>query len=118
MKQAFNIFAVCLAVGLIMIAYWNLNHVYRWYQSLDFCYGSGFAIVLVGCSYLINELIEGKRKLITLPFFYLSLSNLMDELFFDPFVVSIYEYISSLAIITIIYFYETRLRPPGNSRKS
>jgi len=104
MRGSFGVFAIGLIVSFILITTWNLNHTFHWIESGDKLYGSGFAVILMACAYHIHATTkQGARKIITTFFLFVSLSNLLDELFFDPFCLNWFEYISAFIITPLIY---------------
>jgi hypothetical protein len=107
MKGSFGVFTIGLIVSFILITTWNLNHVFHWMESGDKLYGTGFAIILLASAYHIHAVTpNGLRHVITVFFLFCSLSNLMDELFFDPYVVNFYEYLTAFILTPLIYHRE------------
>lgn len=103
--RPFYLFLSGVILGWGLLLTWNLNHHYCWITNPDISdrlYGCGTALIFLGCAHLINS---GKRfgwkKAITEFFFYTTISNFCDELFFDPFVNSPWEWI----LAALVWFY-------------
>lgn len=104
----FMVFIGSLILGWSLLGFWNLNHEFCWIVNdaiSDRFYGVGVAVMFTGCAHLINSGRRfGWKKAITEFFFFTTISNLCDELFFDPFLVSAWEWLIAAAIwIYLIY---------------
>lgn len=106
-------YSIFFSLGLILVSFWNLNHAFHWFKSLDACYGIGIGLMILAGTYYVYRHIAKKvwyKQIISGFFLYLAIANLTDELFFDPFVVSIKEYLTALlALIIITYLTRVRL---------
>lgn len=105
-------YSISFSLGLLLVSLWNMNHVFGWFESLDSLYGIGIGLMILAGTYYVYRDIAKKvwyKQIISGFFLYLAIANLTDELFFDPFVVSIKEYLTAL-ITLIIITYATRAR--------
>lgn len=75
-------------------------------KDADRIWGMGYSIPFFGSAYLINKNTQGKRKIITDFFAYLTLSNLIDESFFNPSEIHVFEFLTA-AIVWLFIFYKT-----------
>lgn len=113
MLRYLKVFVFCVIVGWAFRALWDLNHAFKWLKSGDFFFGVGYALILFGCGYYIRSTI--KRKMFAKKwhyqlasifcdlFFYTCVSNLCDELLFDPYVVQWQEWVAALGVLFVLY---------------
>jgi len=103
-----------------MITFWNLNHTFKWYEDLNWYYGVGFAVALFGALFHVHDSVCKDEKsskfqeIVSKLFLFLSLSNLVDELFFNPFVVNWHEYLTALITLTAIIHVTNRTKKTRN----
>jgi len=116
MSLTFKIFATCLFVAFGMVTFWNLNHTFKWFYDLNWFYGVGSALALFGSIYHVHDSVNNDNRstksqlVITKFFLFLSLSNLLDETFFNPFEVNWMEYVSALIILIGLTAYVNRIK--------
>jgi hypothetical protein len=115
MKRMFFVFVWSVIVGWAFRLTWDLNHFYHWFPDGDFFWGVGYAVILFGCAIHINNTINRRwfknrwayiiSKTFTQFFFYTAISNLCDELFFNPNEVSAGEWITASIMWGLIHYY-------------
>ena len=66
-------------------------------------YGSYYQLMAIGVFLLFWELKAQLKNLAATIGFWLSLSNLADEIFFDPKAIQLNEYIFAVILISVIY---------------
>ena len=109
MISGFKIYVYLTILGLLFRLSWDLNHSYKWLSDGDRLYGAGSGLILVGCAiYIASTKKKGWQKVFTRVFFYTAISNLCDEILFDPFRVSWEEWVSALFVLVIVYIYENK----------
>ena len=106
-------------MGWAFRLFWDLNHSFKWVVSGDFFWGTGYALVLFGCAMYIDSTIQVKpawikkrwiyklAKTFTQFFLFTSISNLCDELFFNPMKVSAGEWIMAILMWVAIHYFNT-----------
>jgi tellurite resistance protein TehA-like permease len=90
-----------------------MNHVFGWIPSGDFFWAVGLAVMLFGSVWYIDSTVDRSKfssirlywlaKSFTRLVNYTACSNLCDELFFDPLVVSWQEWVTALLVFFIAY---------------
>jgi putative Mn2+ efflux pump MntP len=114
MAKFFKLYVLCILTGWAFRAFWDLNHTYHWIPSGDFFWATGLSVMLFGCAIYIDKNTVSKSfpnkacfviaKMFSRLFLFTSISNLCDELFFNPFVVSWEEWFLALLVLTFLYF--------------
>jgi hypothetical membrane protein len=102
MSSKFEKITLICAIGVMIIGY-NF-HYFFWKGFYYQCMASGIFL----CFALIKSLCESRKDLkkIANVCFWLSVSNLLDEIFFDPTAIGINEYV--FAVIIIIWQWKFR----------
>lgn len=113
----FIVFVVSVLIGWAFRLFWDLNHSYHWIPSGDFFWGTGIGVILFGCSIYIDSTVKRKMfrkrnvywlsKTFTRFFLFTAISNLCDELFFDPTRTSAGEWIMAAIMWAVIHYYNT-----------
>lgn len=110
-RNSFYVFFASLVIGWSLLLFWNLNHEYCWITDgtlSDRFYGSGVAIMFLGCAHHINSARRyGWEKALTEFFFFTTISSLCDEVFFNPLIVSVWEWLLA-ATVWIFLLYKNR----------
>lgn len=74
-------------------------------------YDIGMAISIMFLVWSIHLSANGLYRIFSLAFLLICMSNVIDELFFDPTRVSVNEYISAtIILITVLYLYRRNAR--------
>ena len=75
----------------------------------DFFFGVGIALIIIaGAIYIDSTKTNGSAKIFTRFALFTAVSNLCDEVFFDPFIVSWNEWVTALAVLVGVYIYERK----------
>lgn len=91
---------------LIAFAVWMLSYNLWWVFDNYAIYDLGVAITIFLLILSIHLSAEGKYRLFSLGFTCIAGSNVIDELFFDPTIIDINEYISAFIIMfSVIWIY-------------
>jgi|TARA_R110000851_G_scaffold267356_1_gene419839 glycogen synthase len=107
MIRAFKIYVVLTVLGLSFRLYWDLNHVFKWIKDGDFFFGVGIALILIaGAIYIDSTKSNGWAKVFTRFALFTAVSNLCDEVMFNPYIVSWQEWVTALVVLIGVYFYE------------
>ena len=95
MLRFLKIYIVLTVCGWGFRLYWDLNHFYHWQESGDFFWGTGIALIIVGATLYVDRDVRMMAfekvwkywlyRSFTQLGFYAAISNLCDELFFDPY---------------------------------
>lgn len=113
--MSWRFYVTCWLVGLSAKIFWDLNHVYHWFESLDRVYGFSIAIIiLAGTFYNFADQRLSVKRYISGFFLYLAFANLLDELFFNPLELNWYEYASAILTIPLIVHYVNRTEKTRN----
>ena len=113
MIKYFKIYVACILTGWAFRLFWDLNHVYNWMLYGDWFFGVGIAVMFFGCSVYIDSTIIRRKfdkrwqylmcKMFTRFFLFTCISNLCDEMFYDPFVVSFHEWATAFFVFSALY---------------
>jgi hypothetical protein len=107
MIRAFKIYVALTILGLSLKLYWDLNHVFEWIKDGDFFFGVGIALIIIaGAIYIDSTKSRGWQKVFTRLALFTAVSNLCDEVMFNPYIVSWQEWVTALSVLIGVYFYE------------
>lgn len=107
--RAFKIYVILTIVGLLFRLFWDLNHSYHWVKDGDFYFGVGFALIFIaGAIYIDSTKSNGWPKVFTRFALFTAISNLCDEVLFDPFIPSWQEWVTAVAVLIGVYIYDRK----------
>jgi len=109
MIRAFRIYVILTILGFLFRLSWDLNHAFEWLEDGDFLFGVGFGLIFIaGAIYIDSTKKHGIAKVFTRFALFTAISNLCDEVLFNPFVVSWHEWVTALIVLFGIYIYDKR----------
>lgn len=109
MIKAFKIYVILSVVGFMFRLFWDLNHSYNWIVDADLFYGIGIGLLFIGCAIEIDSRqSKGWQKIFTRFWLFTAISNLCDEVLFDPYDVSWQEWVVALVVLISVYLYERK----------
>tara|TARA_R110002167_G_scaffold168263_1_gene365942 strand:- start:134 stop:496 length:363 start_codon:yes stop_codon:yes gene_type:complete len=117
MIKAFRIYVILTIIGFLFRLSWDLNHSFEWLENGDFLFGVGFGLIFIaGAIYIDSTKKRGIAKVFTRFALFTAISNLCDEVLFDPFVVSWQEWLTSLIVLIGVIIYDKRKNNESSGR--